>query len=571
MNKRQKKRLKKYLLGGALSLMLLCGLTIYALLGPFRPFFWNIPYLTGFLGPRNYLILIQNNNELRPTGGFITGVAELSMLFGFSSLEVLDSYQIPDPSPRLPAEEPFQFLIGNNDPFFAGKTIRDANFSPDFAKSSKEVLQLYKVAYPEKSFDMVLAVDFAVIEDLLELYGELVVEDLIFTRKNFFDLTQKISKDVDTHNVEQLQQRKSILGPFGKKFLRRVLSSPTQYLQFLSALEDFVEEKHLLAYSPSDSFQEKLSKQGFTGEISHRNPNTDFLHVNVANIGGRKADRYVTKDVKYMVDFSNPENPQSKLDITFTHLGSYNIQSDIYQAYVRSYVPLGSQLISPSPTGLRATENYQDLGLNVFADAIRIAPGESVTLSYRYKLPDLVNDQEYQLQVPKQPGIQNQYWQIAFKQQNDTLLANEDQRGLQITPYTIRENLALWKGIPKSNMNFSVLTSGDSSKPIILWQKFESLNRINIRFNEMLDEETVYNLDNYKITDTNKEDVRSDAILVTGAVFEDRDLWLDISGATLQYLEHYELKISNLKDPQGNSLDPNPTIRTLVQRLDPMN
>lgn len=557
--------------GAALALLFLIGITIYALLGPFRPFFWNLPYLTGFLGPRNYLILIQNNNELRPTGGFITGVAELSMLFGFSSLEVFDSYQIPDPSPRLPAPEPFQYLIGTNDTFFAGKTLRDANFSPDFRESSEEVLELYKIAYPEKTFDMVIAVDFAVIENLLDLYGQLSVEDLIFTRKNFFDLTQKISKDIDTHNKQQLEERKGILGPFGKKFVKRIISSPTKYPQFLSALETFIQEKNLIAYSPSESFQAKLSKHALTGLIRHEDPNTDFLHVNVANIGGRKADRYVTKEIKYMADFSNPENPASTLDITFSHLGSYNIQSDIYQAYVRSYVPLGSKLVSPSPTGMRGTENFQDLGQTVFADAIKIAPGESITLSYKYQLPEIINPQEYQLQVPKQPGIQNQFWQTAFKQQNDTLLENEALKNIQITPMTIRENLALWKGIPSSDLHFSILTSGDASKPIILWQKFESLNRINIRFNEILDESTVYDLKNYRVTDLNKEDIRKDTVVVTGARFEGRDLWLDISGASLQYLENYELKISNLKDTQGNTLDPNPTIRTLVQRLEATN
>jgi len=424
------------------------------------------------------------------------------------------------------------------------------------------------LAYPDKDFDMVIAVDFQLIEELLGIYGPLEVEGVRFDQQNFFEVTQKMSKDVDTHNVEQLEGRKGILGPFGNRLIKKVMRSPTKYGIFFELIAELIQEKHILAYSQSEAFQQKLEDFGLAQRIKHEQPSHDFLHVNVANIGGRKADRYVTKDIKYRADFSDPTQAKGILTIDLEHLGSYNIQSDIYQAYIRSYVPFGSTLLRPSPTGLKATETAQDLGLTYFADYIRLKPGESVTLSYEYELPEYINAEQYQLEVIKQPGVQNQYWQIANKQVNDSMLENLSLEDRSTTPFLIRENLALWKGEPKSDLYFSLRRGSDRSPPIILWQEFVDLKTINVRFNELLEESMVNELGNYKITDLNEKNSISDSITVTSVRFSERDLWLTVDGITEQAEEHYQLVIRDLADVSGNLIEPNPVVRTLVQRLD---
>lgn len=563
--KKQTKRKIKYgiliFLGGFL---LIASLTVYNILGPFRSFFWNIPYLMGALGPKTYLVLLQNNNELRPTGGFITAIAEVNTLFGFPSIEVNDSYSIPNPPQRQNAPNAFEYLIGQNDPFFAGWTIRDANFSPDFSQSAKDVIALYNQAYPDKYIHGVFSVDFAVIEKLLEIYGPIAIEDVIFDADNFFINSQRISKDIDTHNVEQLKNRKNILKPFANTLIKEIASSPSRYSKLFEELYRLTQQKHLLAYTSAEGLQKKFEDHRLTGAMKIPEVNSDFLHVNIANIGGRKADRYLQKNIRYRADFSNPQQHLSTLEISLEHLGSYNIQSDIYQAYVRVYVPEGSQFLGATGETLTFTEQSSELGFTVFSDYIRMKPGDKRVLTYTYSLPETILPNDYRLQVIKQPGVDDQYWQIAVKQMNDSTMINGS-AGLKMK---IRENLASWQGELAMDEFFHVQQTADKQGPIILWQKFETLNRINIRFNELIDTTTALNKLNYHLTDLNENHPETDTISITSVRFEDRDLWLTVSGVTQQPEEHYQIILSNIQDVHGNMTDPNPLTRTLVQRID---
>lgn len=570
MKKKTKKRIKRLSILIVSSLLLGILLMVYNLLGPYRNFFWNIPYLGGFFGNQTYLVLLQNNNELRPTGGFITAVGEVNMLFGVPSIRVFDSYQVPNPSPKRAAPEPFEYFIGQNDRFFAGETLRDANFSPDFSVSSQKVVDLYQEAYPESDIDGVIAVDFAVIESLLEMYGPVNVEDVTFSVENFFLESQRISKNVDTHNAEELKNRKNILKPFTQTLIKTIISKPTQYGRFLNTLHTLTEQKHIQVYSTSESFQQKLVEEGQSPRLVHSSPEKDFLHVNVANIGGRKADRYVTKEIKYRADFSDNGNENSSLEITLEHLGSYNIQSDIYQAYIRVYVPLESELISASGTNLRSSTQAIDLNLRVFADYVRLAPGEKKTITYKYSLPETVLAENYQLELVKQAGIQSQYWQVAVRQQNDSGMQN-----LFLEPNTtamsIRENLALWRGELETDRNFHVMKSVDLDAPLILWQKFIDTETINIRFQEAIDPVSASDINNYQILDKDEANSITDIVAVKNARFEGRDVWLEIEGATLQNEEHYQLVIRDIQDIHANTIQPNPLTRTLVQRIESSN
>jgi hypothetical protein len=517
-------------------------------------------------GEQQYLVVLQNQHELRPTGGFITAYANLDLFLGIPSLEVNDVYTIPDPNPRLPALEPFDYFIGQNDPFFGGHTFRDGNFSPDFYLSAQELKNLYEMSIPESDIDSIIAVDFELISRLLEIYGPITVEDETFTAQSFFEQMQKISKDVDTHNVEALSSRKNIMGPFGKHLMKEIISSPTTWPRLSSTLRELIKSKHLQLAFFEETLQSKAEEISAAGRMSPPSPTEDFLHVNIANIGGRKADRYLTKHYFYRADFSNPEEKKAVLTIDIEHLGSYNIQSDIYQSYVRSYVPLGSQLQSGSTGVLKSTESFQEEGFQVFADSIRLRPGQRLQLSYEYLLPESITEERYRLQLVTQAGVQNDSWNIAIKQQNDSTMVNIPEAST--LNMSIRENLALWQGTINQDQLLEVRKAEDNSTPIILWQKFVDYNTINIRFNELLEEASAENIQNYRVADLNSENPVQDSIVIQGARFSERDVWLDIEGLSYQPEESYEVQLRDIRDLQGNYIQPNPLTRTLIQRLE---
>ncbi|NIV30646.1 MAG: DUF4012 domain-containing protein, partial [Anaerolineae bacterium] len=99
------------------------------------------PELLGADGPRTYLILAQNDDERRPTGGWISGLGLVTVEQGkisdvsFSDSWMVDNLQVPH---EIPPESMYRTLWAEIWLF------RDANWSPDFptaAQVAESILQ----------------------------------------------------------------------------------------------------------------------------------------------------------------------------------------------------------------------------------------------------------------------------------------------------------------------------------------------------------------------------------------------------------------------------------------------
>ena len=98
------------------------------------------PTLLGADGPRTYLILAQNNHELRGTGGFISGAGFVRLDGGrIVDLKLNDAYSVddltqPHPAPPRALTEQMGTQI---------LTLRDSNWSPDFPESGEVARALF--------------------------------------------------------------------------------------------------------------------------------------------------------------------------------------------------------------------------------------------------------------------------------------------------------------------------------------------------------------------------------------------------------------------------------------------
>jgi hypothetical protein len=602
------RRLKRVFVLVVIAFVLGVSFMIYNIMGSLSSFFWNVPYLAGLFGSKSYLVLLQNNYELRPGGGFITAYAEVKASFGSISYEVHDVYDLPDPLSRVTAPYPFEFLIGQNDPFYAGFTFRDANFSPDFQESAEEVLAFYYKAKPDADIDAVITVDFHVFEGLLDLYDGIEVNGIEYTSDNFFYLTQVVSKDIDTHNVDALTSRKNVLTPLAQETFRQVKSRASGYAGLMRFLKIEMDQKHVQVYfTNAKGLQAKFRRYGWTGELDSSDTSadnvtpslttrrigagervdrfsevsSDFLHANLANIGGRKGDRYLQKEYYYVLsmpdlsitdDVADQFDRQAKAKFTarFTHQGDYNIQSDIYQGYFRLYVPDGSILLSPSPTGLEQTEQGRGLGFTYFADMFRLKPTGQVEIVYEYLLPKAVTAENYHLYIPKQAGTDRDEWNVAVRFKNDSRVQSLEKiadRGL--VEFNIRENLATWSGVQESDLSFATELLPDTTPPIVLWQEFVDGGQdlINIRFHEAIDESEL-GVSSVAILDLDTAHPSHDEIEIERVWFDDngRDMWIRVDGVIKAPLERYKMTLYGIRDLSGNVIDPNPKEFTLVQR-----
>lgn len=130
-----------------------------------------LPSVAPAEGTRTYLLLAQNNDELRATGGFISSIGTLTFRDGVPELGPMrDSYAVEDwtkPHPDPP--EALRKHMGID-----LWTTRDANWSPDFPTSARDVAVLYELNQGTEVHG-VIAADMAAAIRLLEVLTPLTL------------------------------------------------------------------------------------------------------------------------------------------------------------------------------------------------------------------------------------------------------------------------------------------------------------------------------------------------------------------------------------------------------------
>lgn len=538
-------------------------------LGGLRTFVPHTFQLVGWPGTeRHYLVLFQNNAELRATGGFITAFAQVDFKNGLpSGFSLQDVYGPIDDHEYLSPPYPMDELLEKDSDTYAGYSFRDTNHNPDFPQATEEIVQFFHKTNPDTEIDGVFAVNFSVLEDLLALYEPMHIDRYTLTHDNLFETLEAAVSDIDRHNIDQLSTRKDILKSFSNTLLRRMILSPWKWRSLSETITQDLNQKEILLSFNNHALEEKMKDYGWEGSFpSLEEDKTDVLAVNVSNYGGMKSDRYLTRDVHYTVEMSDEigSNGQpvlySTLAVTLTHHGSYNTPlSGGYKGYVRAFLPMGAELIESS-TGASVEEFIT--GYTSWGDLVYLLPDKTVTFTYRFKLSEAAyNDGLYRLHLVKQPGTEDDYYEVVFK--------SPVGRNLLSAQMDARENVAFFKETLEADLALEVEVLPDETGPRVYEHEIVGLNVIDISFAEALDAETASDLLYYEIQDLNANVPGiTDTVSIDRIVVEDGTLRIYTIGMTLQPEEHYQILLRNVRDRAGNTITPNPRTLTVVQRLE---
>ena len=134
-----------------------------------KPLLVVLPQIMGHEQEKKYLILFQNDKELRPTGGFITAYAIFKVQKGLVTPEKSsDIYNLDDSlTKHIPAPEPIiKYLPG-----VSTLNLRDSNLSPDYYLSMKQFEDLYQYAQEEVDIDGIIALDTNFVLKMIEVLG----------------------------------------------------------------------------------------------------------------------------------------------------------------------------------------------------------------------------------------------------------------------------------------------------------------------------------------------------------------------------------------------------------------
>ncbi len=532
------------LLGIIFGILLIC----YISMGELR-FFANNYLRLGFIH-KDYLILLQNNYETRPTGGFITGYGEISTTMGFvSDISFHNSYEI-DTDTYITPPYPHEELLKNE--WYEGYTFRDANWDPNFPSSAATLINFYQKKFPDNDVDGIVVVNFSMIEDLVEQLGGIEIDGEKVTADNLFKELTDIVNDVDRHDETALIERKSILGELAASLIPKAKWHP---FKTRAVITKALKSKDLYMWFRSEGMQRKVENKGW-GNIMSLPENSDFLAVNLANLGSKKADRYLIKEVYHHVNIKK-EVPEITTEIVVRYPGSKNIYADDYKGYLRVYIPASVTIQSDTLGATVETEGK----FKVISTQLIIPAGSKSTISYSYQLPrTLLPSNAYQVRIIKQSG-DNKRYTITVESHEDSEISSTD--------FNSMENKAIWQGYPISDLDLDLHLEADTSPPYPIEQVFEDLNTVRIYWNEPIEVNSGSDAINYTITDANEIDsITTDEIKVIYAEVIDASVSkLELEGVTEQDLERYKITLKDIKDQSGNNINPNPKEITVVQRM----
>lgn len=565
-NKFATPRQKKNLLWGIFALVLFIILFLVSAMGSLRVFLPYAADLTGFpFGSRHYLIVFQNNHELRPGGGFISSYAIANFHYGFfTGLDVQDVYGNINNHPYMEPPYPMAKLLA--DAKYPGYTFRDANYQADYPKTAQELLRMLRITQPKSQIDGVIAVNYSFLEDLLGAVGSVTVDGKTFTKDTLFEMLEHEVNNVDLHNVEDLKNRKSILKTLASALIKKVALSPLKLRKVSDAIDHSLAAKEIQLYFEQPGLQTMVQSRGWSGQWPGK-IQSDFLAVVEANLGGMKSDRYLKRNVTYHLAFQENQatgkfDPVAEVTVDLYHHGIDNVPlSGQYTGFFRTYVPRGAKLIS-------AAQEYEkdlwqkDEGLyHIFGSIVRLEPGEKTRLTYRYSLPQTILAQNnYQLTIPKQSGTNQDYY---------TLIVEAPQGyGMRSSTFTPQENFALYQNEIHSDWELEATLVPDKTPPHLIYQAIDDMGKITLVFNEPLDNSTAEDPLNYQFEDLNVNGAQTtDNLTLDHIEHSGKTVILVVNGMTEQPEEHYSVTFKNLSDRHGNHIEPNPRTVTVVQRV----
>ncbi len=307
-----------------------------------------------FGGEKTYLLIFQNYDEQRATGGFIGTFGVLKTNRGaISKLKIDSIYDLDGQINELVAAPgPFQ-------PEIARWGIRDANWFIDFPTSAQKLLYFFEKG--SETADGVIATTPKLFEDLLRLVGPIEMKEykVTLTAENFQDVVQyKTSVDYDRRENEP----KKMLADFAPMILDRLKSLPQdQWFNFFQIMQDNLNQRQALLYSMDSQVQTSIEDLGFSGRIL--DTEYDYLNIVNSNLGGTKTDLEIDQKVNLKSKILSDGSILNSLTITRTN---NSLQTN--KNYLRVLVPKGSEFISATgfdalphrsstAEGLRTDEN----------------------------------------------------------------------------------------------------------------------------------------------------------------------------------------------------------------------
>lgn len=350
---------------------------------------------------KSFLILLQNADELRPGGGFLGQYAIIKIKNGNVVSTYVEDANLLDQRIQAKVTPPF--------PFYRLMKIRkwkfrDSNFSPDFPTNVEKAKYFFRLSGRDsKQFDGVIAVNSLVFNNIFNLTGPITVPGYggEFNSENASRKLEEIVEKIYLLNPDlDTQNRKAIIKKLAPMIMDKLatVGNVTKIAEFF---HNELKNRNVMINLTDANLQQQIASVYWDGSMP-QSWGGDYLMAVDASMGALKTDHYIKREMKYDLDFTG-EKPTVTLNIKYKNTAPYgDWRTSDYHAYLRIYVPKGSEFVSNQMVSRIATS--EEFNKTYFGFKVDVVMGREVDGTIVYTLPDNIKAEDYKLLIQKQSG-----------------------------------------------------------------------------------------------------------------------------------------------------------------------
>jgi hypothetical protein len=370
-----------------------------------------VPGILGESVPRTFLVLFQNNAELRSTGGIPGAAAEIHVDHGHITLArqsaAKDIRKFPEPV--LPLADQTKGLYGE----ITGQYFQDVNLVPQFPLTARLAAEMWKQQFGTQ-VDGVVSLDPVALGYLLQATGPVKLPTGETLDSN--NAVRLLLSDAYARYEGLVVQKDDFFSAAAASVFSKISAGGFQPKQMLDALNRAGKERRLLVWSSDQKEQEVIEAADLSGALPSPPSTHGTFGVYLNDATGSKMDYYLrerygtggvvcradgrpTWEIEVTLTNAAPADAGKSLPEYVTGGGAFGVPPGSVKTQVNVYAP---------PSGIFAkawldgapldVHRDMDAGHPVAQTQTLLAPGQSATLRFQFlgapgaeAKPDLVS------------------------------------------------------------------------------------------------------------------------------------------------------------------------------------
>ncbi|CAN7240617.1 DUF4012 domain-containing protein [Pseudarthrobacter oxydans] len=269
-----------------------------------------LPDMLGAQGPRNYLVLVQNNAEIRATGGLSGALAVLHIEDGYVSLGTQATGATMGRFVPPIAVDAGQSLIYSTR---LGSYIGDVNLTPDYPTAAQTAKTMWEMRN-SSHVDGVIALDPVVLSHILRATGPIALTSdnqtatsaglpETLTAENVIQtLLSEVYIQLDNNDAQDAYFAQASASTF-----KTLTAGRTDGKRLLAAFSKSVDENRIRIWSSHQKEQKILATTAVGGDLSVPPEGGSAFGVYFNDGTGAKMDYYMRRSVQLVEECTNSE------------------------------------------------------------------------------------------------------------------------------------------------------------------------------------------------------------------------------------------------------------------------